>query len=245
MNRALRLDTSRAPAGAARHLLWFCDGLLLFFGLAWLSSTLRLDNDFYYAVFIWTALTFFYLYLRATSSTVVRWARDQWRWSLLLGGLASVYLVVAVWNANPTERPGGLLLAFEILWRGIAYGVVDALVLTAFPLAVAVGVFGADTSGVRRRVGISALTLTLVWVMSATYHLGFDQFDRSDLVTPQRATTVVAVPSVLTLNPVGSVMAQTVLHVAVTIRAFESDVLVPPEVEYIPPWEPPGVFGPR
>jgi hypothetical protein len=246
VSNALAVDESRPLAPALIHGLWFCDGLLLFFLISWVGTTaLTLDNDFYYAIFIWSALTFLYRYVRTTNSDVVFWVRARWRSSLFFGVLASIYVAVNVWNANPTERPGGLLLIFEVLWRGVVYGVVDSLVLTAFPLAVALGMFRGDIDGWLRRVGLGVVTLALVWVMSTAYHYGFDQFDEDDLVTPQLTTAVVSLPAVLTVNPVGSIAAQTTLHVAATIRTFESDVFVPPEVEFIPNYEPPGIFGPR
>lgn len=244
--KAFAVDESRPPAPALTHGLWFCDGVLLFFLVSWIGTTaLTLDNDLYYAIFIWSALTFLYRYVRTTNSDVVFWVRARWRSSLFLGLLASIYVVVNVWNANPTEGPSGLLLYFEVLWRGVAYGVVDSLVLTAFPLAVAVGMFRGDVDRWTRRIGLGVVTLVLVWVMSTAYHYGFDQFDEDDLVKPQLTTSVVSLPAVLTANPVGSIAAQTTLHVAATIRTFESDIFVPPEVEFIPDYEPPGIFGPR
>jgi hypothetical protein len=221
--------------------------MLLFSGVAWLcTSVLIVDNDLYYAVFIWLALTFLYQYVRVTGSAILQWVRTRWRSSLFFGLLASVYVVVNVWQTNPTEHPSGLLLGFELVWRGVAYGAINSLVLTAFPLAVALGVMGSETvMGVVRRLGLAVVTFALIWTMSTVYHLGFDQFDGDDLVTPQLSTAAVSIPTVITANPLGSVLAQMSLHVAATFRTFESDVLVPPEVEFIPDYEPPGIFGPH
>lgn len=240
--------TATAPTAAPFvHVLWFCDGLLLFFLASWFgTSVLALDNDLYYAVFIWLAATFLYYYVRSTRSDIIQWVRTRWRSSLFVGVLSSIYLVVNVWQASPTEHPSGLLLLFELAWRGLAYGLADSLVLSAFPLAVAIGVMGTERIiGVARRLALATLTLVLIVTMSTVYHLGFSQFDDGDLVTPQLSTAVVAVPTLVTANPVGSLLAQVSLHVAVTFRTFESDVLVPPAVEFIPDYEPPGVFGPR
>ena len=233
-------------ASPSVHFLWFCDGLLLFFLVSWFgSSVLKLDNDLYYAVFIWLALTFLYSYVRTTRSDIVQWLRTRWRSSLFFGLLAGVYAVVNVWRTNPTEHPSGLLLVFELFWRGLAYGIADSLVLTAFPLAVAIGVMRSETIvGVARRLVLAGFTLVLIWTMSTVYHRGFAQFDDDDLVEPQLSTAVVSIPTLLTANPVGSVVAQVSLHMAVTFRTFESDVLVPPEVEFIPDYELPGIFGP-
>ncbi len=71
--------------------------MLLFWGVAWLcTSVLIVDNDLYYAVFIWLALTFCYQYVRVTGSDVLQWVRTRWRSSLVFGLLASVYVEVNV-----------------------------------------------------------------------------------------------------------------------------------------------------
>lgn len=238
-------DDAPHPSPARTHVLWFCDALLLFFLISWVStSVLRLDNDLYYAIFIWSALTFLNSYRRATNSKVIEWLQRRWRSSLFIGLLVAVYLVVNVLNANATAHPDGMLLVFEVMWRGVAYGIVDSLVLTAFPLAVARGVFHDMIDGWVRRVGLGCLTLTLVWVMSTTYHLGFSQFD-DDIVTPQLTSTVASLPAVISANPIGSIAAQVALHVVATVQTFESNVFVPPQVEFVPQYEPPGIFGPH
>ena len=242
---ALSSDPSKDRAPAVTHLLWFCDGLLAFFLVSWVCTTvLWVDNDFYYAVFIWSALTFLYKYIQVSNTDIIGAVTTRWRSSLFVGVLVTIYVVAQVWSANPTEHPTGALLLFEIFWRGLAYGGVNSLVLTAFPMAVAYGIYGGNITGLGRRIGFGTLTLVLVWTMSATYHLGFEQFD-DDLITPQLMTASVSLPAVVTANPVGSVVAQTALHMVVTYRTFESDVFVPPEVEFVPDYEPPGVFGPR
>lgn len=242
---AFSFDDSVEPAPAVTHLLWFLDGVILFFVIPWLGTVvLTLDNDFYYAVFIWSALTFLYQYQRATRSSIVSWFTTRWRSSLFFGVISSIYIVANVWAVTPTAHPSGWLLAFELAWRGVAYGVVQALALTVFPAAIAIGIFRDDISGLARRALFAALTLLLVWTMSTAYHVGFRQFE-GDVTGPQLTTTAVSVPALVTVNPLGSVLAQTALHVTGTYRTFESDVLVPPAVDFIPDYEPPGIFGPR
>lgn len=242
---SLSRDSSRPASSARTHLLWFCDGLLAFYLVSWTCTRmLRLDNDVYYVVFIWAALTFLYHYTQITNIDVLGAIVTRWRSSLFVGLLVAIYIVASVWRANPTEHPAGARFVFEILWRGFVYGSVSSLVLTAFPMAVAHGVFGGNVTGPVRRLGFAALTLVLIWVMSTSYHLGFEQFD-DEHVAPQLITTSISLPAMVTANPVGSVAAQTAFHVAATVQTFESDLFVPPAVEYAPQYEPPGVFGPR
>lgn len=246
LQRAITPQRLPESASPLTHLLWFCDGLMLFFLVSWgCTQYVQIDNDLYYAVFIWTGLTFLYYYRRATNSHVLLWIAQRWRLSLVIGALTAVYMAVNVWNSNPTERPGGLLLSFELVWRGLAYGVVSSLILTGFPFAVAIGILARhDAVGQARRVALSSLTVVLVWVMSTSYHQGFSQYD-GNRVAPQLQTAALSVPVIVTANPVGSVLAHTTLHVTATLRTFESDVFVPPSVNFDPAYEPPGVFRPE
>ena len=233
-------------ASPLAHFLWFLDGAALFYLISWVGTTLLwLDNDLYYAVYIWIALTFFWYYIRTTGVDVLSWFHQRWKSSLALGLLASILVVVMVWQARVTAGPDGWLLTFEILWRGIAYGAVDSLVMTAFPLAVAYGILRGQVDGFNRRIMFGALTLVLVWALGAAYSIGFRQFDENDLVRPQLTRTAIAVPAIVTANPIGSIAAQTAMNVTATIRTFESWEFVPPHVEFIRDYEPPGVFGPH
>ncbi len=64
--------------------------------------------------------------------------RRRWRWSLGLGVVLAVFLVFNVFNTeDATARPHGAYFVFELLWRGVGYGLVDTLLLTVFPCLVA------------------------------------------------------------------------------------------------------------
>ncbi len=244
--RTLETDEAVEPASPLAHVLWFLDGAALFYLVSWVGTTRRwLDKDLYYAIYIWVSLTFFWYYIRTTGVDVLAWFHQRWRLSLFLGLLAGVYVVVTVWRARVTAGPGGWLLTFEVLWRGIAYGAVDSLVMTTFPLAVAHGILRGRVDGLARRVAFGALTLLLVWALSAAYHIGFRQFDSSEAIRPRVTRTAIAIPAIVRANPIGSMAAQTAMNITATMRTFESWEFVPPHVEFIRDYEPPGVFGPH
>ena len=70
--------------------------------------------------------------------------------------------------------PGGIELAGAVVWRGLFYGAVDGLLLSAFPIIV---VFAAlSKSRLRRRkrgfAAVAAIALAASLLFTATYHLG-------------------------------------------------------------------------
>ena len=120
--------------------------------------------------------------------------------------------------------------AAEIVWRGAVYGVVDALLLSAFPGLVAWRLMRQDISGPSRRVTYGAITLLLVLVVTATYHYGYDEFrNRSGIANAEVGNSVISMPVILSANPLGSVIAHTSMHGAAVTHSYESKDRLPPQ----------------
>jgi hypothetical protein len=132
-------------------------------------------------------------------------------------------------NSSATPRPHGGYFAFELLWRGVGYGVIDALLLTAFPCAVAYAILHGRTGGLRGRIRFIALALPLIWVITATYHLGYPQIREDGLGRPETGNTIISVPALLTTNPAGSVVAHVTMHVTAVTHAYETRDYLPPQ----------------
>ena len=78
---------------------------------------------------------------------------------------------------------------------------------------------------------LAVLTLALVLVITATYHLGYEQFREDGIGPPETGNTIISIPALLTTNPLGSVIAHTSMHVAADIHAYETDTYLPPQTE--------------
>lgn len=158
--------------------------------------------------------------------------RMRCRSSLVLGMAASAFVVWSVLaRIDATPRPTGLYFAFEFFWRGAVYGVVDALLLSAFPGLVALGLMGNDISGWLRRAAYGALTLVLSVVITVTYHVGYDDFRNRDLAGPVIGNAIISIPVIATANPIGSIIAHASMHLAAVTHAYESKDRLPPRVQ--------------
>lgn len=214
------------------HLAWFAGGIVLAFAAPYLlTSVVSLQHDVYYLMYFGAVLSFLYLYVRLTAAEVRAVFIRNWRWSLALGVAAAAFVVANVLSRDSTDGPSGGYLAFELAWRGAAYGAVDALLLTAFPGLVVVGLMRGRISGLLRRVGFAALALVLVMIITGVYHLGYEQFREEGIAAPETGNIIMSVPMLATLNPVGSVLAHASMHVAAEAHAHETDVFLPPQVE--------------
>jgi hypothetical protein len=230
-----RLRTAPGPAAwqrATTHLGWFAGGAALAFAVPYVGTTvLDLQHDVYlgvYATFVVALLT---SYVRATGIDVAALVRRHWKPSVAIGVLLLVPLVANVLSESATPRPAGLYFVFELFWRGGVYGVVDALLLTAFPCAVVYSALGGDLSGWRRKAAYGTASLGLVMTITATYHLGYSQFREDGVKAPETGNVLISVPALLTANPIGSVIDHAGMHIAAVSHEYETDVRLPPPAD--------------
>jgi hypothetical protein len=141
-----------------------------------------------------------------------------------------VLAVMVVRTEDATARPEGIELAGALLWRGVVYGIVDGLLLSAFPILVVFAAFAGTRldRGVGGKIAIGAAALVASLAMTAVYHLGYSDF-RSDKVSkPLTGDVVWSIPTLVTLNPIGSPIAHVGLHTSAVLHSYETDTFLPP-----------------
>jgi hypothetical protein len=220
----------RAIPHAARQLVWFA----LVCGVAFLVpylgvSVLELQHDLFYLVYFAVTLALVAGYVRVEQVDVAEVFRGRWRWSLGAGVLLAVFLVFNVFNTeDATARPHGAYFVFELLWRGVGYGLIDTLLLTAFPCFIAYTLLQGHVGGLKGKLRFTALTLPLVIIITATYHWGYTQYREDGLSRPETGNVLISIPTFATANPAGSFVAHVSQHVAAVTHAYESRIFVPP-----------------
>jgi hypothetical protein len=217
---------------ARRHLTWLVAGLVVGFVVPFLfADLLQLPRDLYYGVYIGSVLVFFVLWARTTGQRLAVMVRRRWRLAVVLGLAFAVVLGVAVVRSEPAgPGPEGLTLVWAVLWRGVAYGAADGLLLSAFPI---LAVFAAAEGGrLRRRKSgtavVGAVALLASLVMTTVYHLGYPDFRSSLLARPVAADVVWSVPTLVTLNPIGAPIAHAGMHVTAVLHSYDTQIFLPP-----------------
>jgi hypothetical protein len=229
----LRPHRERTQAGAARRNLgWLAAGFVVAFAVPFVfADVLRLPRDLYYGIYAAAVLAFFVLWARATGQRLDVMIRRHCVLAVVLGVVFAVVLsFVVVWTEPASGGPGGLDLVWAVLWRGVVYGAVDGLLLSAFPI---LAVFAAaDGSRLRRRkagtVAIGAAALLASLVMAAVYHLGYSDFRSAKLTKPVAGDVVWSVPTLVTLNPIGAPIAHVGLHVTAVLHSYDTETFLPP-----------------
>ncbi len=220
----------RAVPAIGRHLGWFA----LVCGVAFLVpylgvGVLHLQHDLFYLVYFGVTIGLIGSYVAVERVDVVGVVHERWRWSAGLGLIMAAFLVFNVIHSeDATARPHGAYFAFEVLWRGVGYGLIDTMLLTLVPCLVAWSLLGGRVRGLKGKLRFTALALPLVLVITATYHLGYPQFRQAGVSRPETGNVLISIPTFATANPVGSFVAHVSQHVAAVTHAYESKIFNPP-----------------
>jgi hypothetical protein len=220
----------RAVPEAVRHGAWFALVCGVAFLIPYLGiSLLGLQHDVFYLVYFAVTVTLVATYVRVEQVDVAEALRRRWRRSLAIGVVLAGFLVFNVLKtADATARPRGAYFVFELLWRGVGYGIVDTLLLTIFPCFVVYKLLHGQIDGLKGKLRFTALMLPLVLIITATYHLGYPQYREDGLSRPETGNVLISIPTFATANPVGSIVAHVSQHVTAVTHAYQSRIFNPP-----------------
>ena len=214
-----------------RQGAWFVFGSALAFAIPYVGvSQLHLQHDVYYGAYFAVTLALLGTYARAEQVDVRALFTRHWLSSLIIGIPVAAFVVWNVFRTDDaTSRPHGAYFAFELLWRGVGYGTVDALLLTVFPCVVAYTMLHGRMTTVFRRARFIAVALPMVLVITATYHLGYPQYRQDGVAKPAIGNTLISIPMLATANPIGSIGAHISMHVTAVVHAYETPTFLPPQ----------------
>jgi hypothetical protein len=228
---AVRSEAGRVVS-AWTHVEWLAAGLTLAFAVPFvLADTLELHRDVFYGLYGAIVLVFVAAWARTTGQSLAAAARRRWRLTLVLAAVAGGILVLIVYRTDEaTARPDGLGFVAALLWRGLFYGAIDGLFLSAFPVLAVFAAFAGSRLRDRRMglVGIGAAALATSLAMTAVYHLGYSDYRGEKLRKPMTGDLIWTAPTLLTLNPIGAPIAHAAMHTAAVAHSYETDVFLPP-----------------
>jgi uncharacterized membrane protein YsdA (DUF1294 family) len=212
---------------------WLFGGALLFFIVPFLGTdVLGLQPDLYYLCYFTIAVIWFAAFLATYRAQLRDLWRVNWKWSLLVGALAGGAVAAIVFRSAATAHPDGWRWWFEIGWRGVIYGAVDALTLFVFPAAVAYLLMHGNRTGAWRKLGFAGLALALSLLVSTSYHLGYPEYRDADLRSPLIGTVMANSATVLTGNPLGAFLTHPAAHVSAVVHQEQGGPtqMLPPKV---------------
>lgn len=214
---------------SASHLLWLPAGALVAFAAAFVfSDLLKLPVDLYYLVYFVSVLGFLTVYVRTTGLDLSGWLSRRWVAGVVAGVLGGIVLMQGVLAGPQTGALSGTMLAWAVFWRGLVYGIVDGLLLFAFPWIVVWRALRADGDGWRRKAGAGAAAWVAVLLVTTVYHLGYADFRSAKIVQPNVGSTIAVMPTLITTSPIASPISHVVLHMTAVVHTPDSELYLPP-----------------
>lgn len=229
---AVGATTSVARSHLVEQMRWIIGGMALGFLVPFVfADRLGVQRDVYYSIYGVAVITFLAAWVRVTHQNPIEMIHRKLTAAIVLGVVfADVMAVVVFRTADATTRPDGPALFGAILWRGVFYGAIDGLLLSAFPIIAVFAAFAGTDLRARRsgKLAIGALALIASLMMTGVYHLGYEQFRSSDIRSPLTGDVIWSVPTLLTLNPVAAPIAHVGLHVTAVLHSYNTDLFLPP-----------------
>jgi hypothetical protein len=216
------------PLGVS-HLGWIPGAA----GVGFLASFvftdwLRLPATASQLVYVILVVGFLSLYVQRTAPPVRAILRRRLGPGLALGVLGGLTLAWRVWADPPSTGPTGIWFVWDLVWRGVVYGTIDGLLLSAFPWLVTWRALGGETAAVPLRVGLSLLALGCGLGVTSAYHLGYPDFRGPKLAQATLGNAIATLPTLLAATPVASPLAHAILHVVAVVHDPQSDLFLPP-----------------
>jgi hypothetical protein len=146
--------------------------------------------------------------------------------AVLFGG----FMVMSMLRQPASPRPEGLQLVVALLWLGILYGVVDALLLTVLPVAAAWKAFKSVgfTTHLPGRIAAGATGWLASGFVTVAYHAGFAEYRDADIVAPIIGNTITTLGFLLTTNPFVALVIHITLHVVSVLHGIDTTPTLPP-----------------
>jgi len=155
--------------------------------------------------------------------------RRRWLGGLVVGAMAGALLARTVLSQPASPRPSGVSLVWALLWNGGVYGIIDALLLSVFPVLLVYGGRPADqlrNPAARWGWGLSALLASLL--ITAAYHAGFTEFRGPMLASALIGNGIMTLSYLASGSPVAPILSHVVMHVAAVLHGMATTVQLPP-----------------
>jgi hypothetical protein len=213
------------------HLAWVIAAAVFGFATAAIFATLlHLPRAVFLVPYVVLGTAFLYGYGRWSGVDVVSGLRQHWGWGVTGAAVAGAFVVNNVLNQPVSTAPTGLELLSAILWLGVIYGTIDALLLSVLPMAATWQALSALgwTANWPGRVASGVLALFASLVVAAVYHLGYAEYRNPSVIGPLIGNGVMSLATLLTMNPIAAVGAHIAMHVAAVLHGIDTAVQLPP-----------------
>jgi len=209
------------------HIFWLLGaGVFGFVLAAYFGDRLHLSRRWFLVPYNLGIIAFLTAYTLLTGLDINTLIQRNLVWGLIAGVMVGAILVANVLSQPPSESGTG----FDLLWAGIVYGTLDALLLSVMPVVAIWETFGFGQNIVAQ-VGIATLALLGSVYVTAVYHLGYPEFRGPQVGMAVFGNVVITLAVLLTGNPLAAVISHAIMHMAAVLHGPETTIQLPPHHE--------------
>lgn len=212
-------------------LLWILYASVLGFAVAAIfAGWLKLPRNIYLLIYIPLVAALFALFIISNKLHVTEVLVNNWYWGLIGAVIAGAFVIKNVFSQPSSKRSTGLELLVDIVWPGITYGLIDAILLSVLPilaikLVLTDPVWAETWSG---KIGLATIGLLASFLVTTAYHLGYPEFRGKKVIWPNVGNGVLSLAFILTMNPLAAILPHMAMHVAAMIHGKDTTGQVPP-----------------
>lgn len=210
---------------------WVLAAGLLGFGIsAVFSGWLKLSRRTFLVPYLSLSGAFLYGFWRWSQMDLVAFLAKNWYWGLLAGAIVGAFLVRNIQSQPASARSTGNGLLLDVLWVGLGYGAMDALLLNVMPVvAIWTGFSGVEwASAWLGKIALGALSLLASLLVTLLYHLGYPEFRNRKVTLVLVGNALITLAYLLSTNPLGALVSHVGMHVAAVFRGPETMIQLPP-----------------
>jgi hypothetical protein len=213
------------------NLLWILYASVLGFAVAAIfTGWLKLPRNIYLLIYIPLVVVLFALFILSNKLNITEMIVHNWYWGLIGAMLAGAFVIKNVFSQPSSKRSTGLELLTDIVWPGLTYGLIDAILLSVLPiLAIQLALTDpAWTQNWYGKIGFGTIGLLASFLVTTVYHLGYPEFRGKKVIWPNVGNGVLSLAFILTMNPLAAILPHMAMHVAAMIHGKDTTGQVPP-----------------
>jgi hypothetical protein len=214
------------------QLLWVAAaGLLGMAVAAAFAGVLQLPRNLYLVFYVAIIGALLYAYVRWSGADLKQEFSRYWVWGVFGGAIAS-YFVVQTSLAQPVPRspmPQGFELLFDLVWLGLIYGVVDALlsVLPIYATWQALALLG-WTARWPGRTAAGVLALAASELVIGLYHWGYPEFRSAYVLLIMAGVGMQSLFYLLSRCALAPLISHVAMHITAVLLGLQTFSQLPP-----------------
>lgn len=213
-------------------LLWTLGAALLGFGIAAVfAGFFKLPRPVYLIPYVGLVSLFFYAFMRWSGLSIVNLLRHNWYWGVIGAVLVGAFTVRNILSQPASAHAEGLPLIFELLWVGVVYGLVDALLLSVLPVLATWQGFSALgwTGSLPGKFFVGGIAILASLFVTVVYHLGYPECRAvAGIAGPTIGNGAMTLGYVLANNPIAAMFSHVAMHIAGVLHGPATVIQLPP-----------------